>query len=166
MEPVRLTRARFFDWKLEGTRLHVSCINPERKSWHIAIPYCSDEWYARNAEVTSLHFSRLRDVREFLQALLASDPLPESLQELPSGSHKARLRRVRPGEYEVSLTEHDPPLQGTLQARDNGSGWDLCDLMSSVQDDYVTLNEARMHVAEDMEWLHQHHHGMWATSAD
>lgn len=124
------------------------------------------KWYERNVEVAHIHFSRLRDVREFLQALLTSDPLPEVLKEAVPPDSKAHLRRARPGEYEISLPDHDPPIEGTLQRKDGDPGWEFCDRLGSVQEVYVNLNDARMYAATDMVWLHHHGRGLWASSDD
>lgn len=80
-------------YEVQGTCLLVA---RSHRGWRIlSSEQTGREWLARNHVLLTNRFARLRDVREFLQALFETDP-PMELQIAP-----VRLRKISPGRWDA-----------------------------------------------------------------
>lgn len=146
------------DYIVAGTRLGIGrlwLLNSD-DPWQIYVSIehmTGDPWCQRNPEVFQTSFSRLRDAREYLEAILASDPLPDALLVTSSGP-RGRLRRVRPGEHLVRCAgANGEAWFGELIRRPEVGGgkyWTLYDRQGGAWGTYRSLQEAGERAGHDM----------------
>lgn len=92
--------------------------------WHITpdhmVPDIQRKWEVRHRAVYEARFATLRQAREYLEALLATDPPPSPVAEA-----QVRLTSLGPGHYRVVATREDRSVEAALTLRENIRGWEL-----------------------------------------
>lgn len=91
-----------------------------RVTWHGSE---EADWWKRNHDLGDLGFARLRETREYLQARLAVDPMPDHLL-LEVHDPVPQLTRLKPGEYQIEIDTEYGRLCATLTRCSKwGFGW-------------------------------------------
>lgn len=164
--PCRLSKLSPGDYRIEGTRLGIGRLWIAGGDWGIYVPAerlaIGTEWCKRNPEIFQLYFPRLRDARAYLDAVLASDPLPKELLSRAPLGPPVWIRPVRAGEHLACCEGSDGQTwYGELVRREIqgfGRGWTMYDRQGGAFGTYRSLREAKERAGEDMT--------RWASVAD
>lgn len=135
MERLTLHRTLVNGWyQLGNTNLIL--IKEDDGRWHIDAVAGALKWYDQHPELRSTSFSTRREAMDYLEALLAHDPLPGPRRKLP------RPRRTEDGSYRFG--------RWTIRRHSDGRRWAIfnCDGVESAV--AVSLHDACSYLAFDL----------------
>lgn len=139
-------------YRLKGIGLFivwVPAIEGQPSYWHFQ---CSMEngthpWMKRNQDMFAVRLPRLCDARAYLEAALASDPLPSELQD---HAVSTKIIRREAGRHLIRATCPEGRVMCGFLVRTPGRDWILTDQRDKKLASYPTLGVARAWAGEMM----------------
>lgn len=136
-------------YAVPGSPWIIERAEPDMRAWRIApshpIPDAQRKWEVRHRAVYAERFPTLRQAREYVEAILATDPPSSDTSE-----YHTRLTRLTPGHYRVVATHADRSVEAALTRRKDEQGWELETDSNCLLGYFATLDVAKSRAARVM----------------